>query len=204
MKDNSAFETEALTALVGSRLCHDLINPLGAIGNGVELLGMAAGSLKPEMALIADAVRDAQSRIRFFRIAFGHADASSMIGRREIDETLAGLYGHGGRLSVDWDSASDLMRQDAKVGLLMLACAESAMPLGGMLRLTESQGTFRMEAEAKRLNLDDDLWATFQGAEPGRKILSSEVHFVLFAREVLKQDRIVKLETSDTSIIASA
>ncbi len=40
-----------LIALVGSRICHDLVSPLGAIGNGVELLAMAGAMPGPELAL---------------------------------------------------------------------------------------------------------------------------------------------------------
>mgnify|MGYP000296592635 CR=1 FL=1 len=44
-----------LNDLIGSRICHDLISPIGAIGNGVELLGLT-GPPSPEVRLIADSV----------------------------------------------------------------------------------------------------------------------------------------------------
>jgi histidine phosphotransferase ChpT len=62
-----------LTALVGSRICHDLVSPLGAIGNGVELLGLTGIAPSPEMALIVESVENANARLRFFRIAYGAA-----------------------------------------------------------------------------------------------------------------------------------
>jgi histidine phosphotransferase ChpT len=62
-----------LTSLIGSRICHDLISPLGAIGNGVELLAMSEVAKGPEMSLIAESVENANARIRFFRVAFGAA-----------------------------------------------------------------------------------------------------------------------------------
>lgn len=204
MKDYSAKDTADLTALVGSRLCHDLINPLGAIGNGVELLGMSPGTTKPEVSLIEEAVRDAQARIRFFRIAFGHADAAGRISSREIFEIMAGLYGQGGRLSVDWQSPGDLMRTDAKIGLLMLACAEHALPLGGEITLTEADGTFRLDAEAKRISCDPDLWPVLKGEEPQRNLIPAEVQFLLFAAEAKRQDRLVRAEWTDTSLMISA
>ena len=60
-----------LAALLGSRICHDLISPIGAIGNGVELLMMEGGTPSPELVLIAESVAAANARIRFFRLAFG-------------------------------------------------------------------------------------------------------------------------------------
>lgn len=204
MKDYSAGDKADLTALVGSRLCHDLINPLGAIGNGVELLAMSPGNAKPEVALIDEAVRDAQARIRFFRIAFGHADAAGRVSHREIIEIMAGLYGQGGRLSVDWQSPGDMMRTDAKIGLLMLACAEHALPLGGQIRLSETDGTFRLDAEAKRISCDADLWSLLKGVVPERTLIPAEVQFLLFAQEATRQDRVVRAEWTDTALMVSA
>ena len=73
----SARDEAELASLVAARLCHDLVSPLGAIGNGVELLEMSGDfpgiSKSPELALITESVRSARARVRFFRTAFGHA-----------------------------------------------------------------------------------------------------------------------------------
>ena len=57
-----------IAALVGSRICHDLISPIGAIGNGVELIGLTENTSSPELALISESVDNANARIRFFRV----------------------------------------------------------------------------------------------------------------------------------------
>ncbi|MEO0403208.1 MAG: histidine phosphotransferase, partial [Pseudomonadota bacterium] len=62
-----------LAALIGSRICHDLISPIGAINNGLELLGMSDQRDGPEIDLISESVENASARIRFFRIAYGAA-----------------------------------------------------------------------------------------------------------------------------------
>lgn len=56
-----------LAALIGSRICHDLISPIGAINNGLELLGMSDTPEGPELELISESVGNASARIRFFR-----------------------------------------------------------------------------------------------------------------------------------------
>ena len=76
-----------LAALVGSRICHDLISPIGAIGNGVELMMMDRASASPELALIAESVASANARIRYFRVAFGTAGADQRIARSEVHST---------------------------------------------------------------------------------------------------------------------
>jgi histidine phosphotransferase ChpT len=73
-----------LAALIGSRICHDLISPIGAIGNGVELLMLDGAGHGPEMALIAQSVTHANARIRFFRVAYGIASTDQRIARTEV------------------------------------------------------------------------------------------------------------------------
>ncbi len=72
-----------LVALIGSRICHDLISPIGAIGNGIELIGLSGAGAGPEMALISESVTNAQARIRFYyRVAFGAGKARTSPGPR--------------------------------------------------------------------------------------------------------------------------
>ena len=78
-------------ALIGSRICHDLISPIGAVNNGLELLSMTGVSPSPELALIGDSVDSASARIRFFRVAFGAAE-NQMIGPTEINAILRDYY----------------------------------------------------------------------------------------------------------------
>jgi histidine phosphotransferase ChpT len=90
-----------LAALIASRICHDLISPIGAIGNGVELLAMEPGGERPEMALISESVANANARIRFFRVCFGQAASEQRIARSEVTSILGDL-GRGGRISYVW------------------------------------------------------------------------------------------------------
>ena len=81
--------TDNIAALIGSRICHDLISPIGAIGNGVEILTMSASvGSSPELDLIADSVHHTNARIRFFRIAYGAASMDNVIGRQEVISVL--------------------------------------------------------------------------------------------------------------------
>ena len=90
-----------LNALIGSRICHDLISPIGAIGNGVELLTMSGVRAAPEISLISESVENANARIRFFRIAFGAAGNDALIGNMEIRNVLNDFF-RSNRINVDW------------------------------------------------------------------------------------------------------
>lgn len=169
----------SLADLIGSRLCHDLINPLGAIGNGVELIDMTGSAKGPEMDLIRDAVRDAQARIRFFRIAFGAAGPTQTISARETRTAIADVYG-ASRLKPEWTVAADLPRTQAKLAFLMVLCAETALPMGGSLTMSvDAQAHWQLSARSDRITMDDALWSVlrFGPNAAGRALRPSEVQF---------------------------
>ena len=73
-----------INALIGSRICHDLINPLGAISNGIELLEMAGVAQGPEMSLVSDSVENATAKLKMLRLAFGAASPDQTVSRQEV------------------------------------------------------------------------------------------------------------------------
>ena len=179
MNDETSTVAQTLADLIGSRLCHDLVNPLGAIGNGVELIDMTGSVRGPEMDLIRDAVHDAQARLRFLRVAFGAAGPQQVISAREA-RAVAHAPWHNGRLRLDWTAQVDLPRARVKLGYLMMLCAETALPMGGDVRLSlDAVGQWQLEASGPRLALEDRLWSVLQFgmAAAGRPLRPSEAQF---------------------------
>ncbi|MBL9060119.1 MAG: histidine phosphotransferase, partial [Mangrovicoccus sp.] len=115
-----------LVALIGSRICHDLISPIGAIGNGIELIGLTGSGAGPEMALISESVTNAQARIRFYRLAFGAGKGGQNVTGAEAAEILRDVYGSS-RLGVEWEPRGEILRPEAKLVFLLIQCLESAM-----------------------------------------------------------------------------
>ena len=109
-----------LSALIGSRICHDLISPIGAINNGLELLGMSGDQSGPEMDLIQESVGNASARIRYFRVAFGAAGEQTM-GRSEITSILGDVVS-GARLDVAWGPMDAQPRSEVRLAFLALLC----------------------------------------------------------------------------------
>lgn len=172
-----------LADLVGSRLCHDLVNPLSAIANGLELLALSGAPKTPELDLIGAALSDAMARIRFFRVAFGAARPGDTLSEREVQDILSAVYGSG-RLSVDWQVMGDPSRRAAKLGFLLLNCAEMALPLGGTLTITEDGG-WCVRGAGRKLSIDAELW---QGlTRPSSPPAAARVQFSLLAQEVSRQ-----------------
>ena len=168
-----------LAALLGSRICHDLIGPLGAIGNGVELLLMDGKVKGPEVDLIAESVANANARISFFRLAFGAARGEHAVPLPEIRSILSEMT-RGGRLTIDWISQGNPARVEAKQAFLAIQCLESALPYGGRITVSRDEAGWLVEGEASRLRPDPALWSILQG-ERGGDVPPSAVHFVLLA-----------------------
>ncbi len=185
---------EDLVALVGSRLCHDLISPLGAIGNGLELLQYTpevAGLVEtPEIQLINQSVEAARVRINWFRVAFGQAGAGQRLG----GDAMARLFRDAdreGRIRLGYNAEGDLSRSDARLILLGIMCLEVAMPWGGFIKVSREGSGWKLVAEAERIKANPALWGWLNDvASAGLATLSaSEVQFGLMRQFATQEGR---------------
>ncbi len=188
-----------LTSLLGSRICHDLISPIGAISNGLELLMMDGGQGGPEMVLISESVANANARIRFFRVAFGLAQGDQRIGRAEAQSILSDMT-RGGRLQIDWQSGADLARAEVKVAFLLLQCLETAMAYGGKISVKVEDDRWQITGEALKLRLDPALWAVLADPTATPEITPALVHFPLAAEEISRRGYRLAAELGQTTI----
>ena len=189
-----------LSSLIGSRICHDLISPIGAIANGLELLDMAGGAATPEMALISDSVGHAGARIRFFRIAFG-MPGEERLPRAEIVAILRDLD-KGHKISTQWQVEGDSKRSEVRLAFLALLCVETTLAFGGGVEVTEHDGRWQVAARAERLRVDADLWADLTGGDRTVRITPSLVQFALLpaALATARRDLTVQLDTDTVAI----
>jgi len=184
-----------LTELIGSRICHDLISPIGAISNGVELITMSGNVSGPEMNLISQSVESANARIRFFRIAFGAAQAEQRVGQAEIKNILRDVS-RGGRLVTDWQPSESLRRPEVKLAFLLLQCFETAMPWGGRVTVTVLGNQWALSGEATQMNIDPDLWAMLSRVNADTSLEAANVHFALAPLTAQSLARQLTVETS--------
>lgn len=182
-----------LTALLGSRICHDLISPIGAIGNGLELLMMDGGKGSPEMVLISESVAHADARIRFFRVAYGMAQVDHKIGKAEVQQVLSDMT-RGGRLQIEWISGADLYRAEVKIIFLLIQCLENAMAYGGRIRISAGDGRWLILGQASKLKINMPLWEVLVDPAAPAEITPAVVQFPLVAEEI--QRRGLRLKTT--------
>lgn len=188
-----------IAALIGSRICHDLISPLGAIGNGVELLGMAGEMGGPEMELINQSVTNANARIRFFRISFGATKPGQMIGSEEVCAIIADIN-LGSRIQINWHSDANLVRDQVKLAFLLIQCFETAMPYGGNVTVRHQDDGWRLHCDGERIKIDPALWAFLVCTDPERDISPSNVHFAIVSGVAQQADRRLQTDLNESSI----
>jgi histidine phosphotransferase ChpT len=155
-------------SLLCSRLCHDLLSPVGALNNGLELL---ADEQDPAMRarcmeLLAESARVSANKLKFFRLAFGAAGGlGDAIDVREARAALEGLLADNRRTTLGWyvDGAT-LPKPAAKVLLNLALIANEALVRGGTLDVgAEEQGgqlEIVVKVEGPRIILDPDLRLT--------------------------------------------
>lgn len=186
-----------IAALLGSRICHDLVSPIGAISNGVELLTMSGAGPMPEIDLIAQSVEHANARIGFFRVAFGAASPDQTLGAAEIRQILGDLT-RGGRLEVHWSAEGDAPRPEVKLVFLLINCLETAMPRGGTIEVGVSDRRWIVAASADRMRVDPGLWQTLSQPNANQDIGAAEVQFLLAPLVAAELGRLLTVELSDT------
>ena len=125
-----------LAALLCSRVCHDLISPVGAIVNGLEVLD---DTEKPEdrefaLDLIRKSAKTASARLQFCRLAFGAAGSAGA----QIDlgdaQTMARGHLEDGKITITWNVPRVLLpKNKVKLLLNMMVIAQQTIPRGGVL-----------------------------------------------------------------------
>lgn len=194
-------QSARLAALVGSRICHDLISPVGAIGNGIELLSLTGTTSGPEMGMMADSVGNAQARIRFFRIAFGVADRAQSLSAQELREVITALY-TGGRLDVSFDLSGDVRYDEAKLAFLGVHCMESAMPHGGGIAISRHSGAWTLSATAPKIRDLGAYWSLASGDDDGQmQVTPDKVQFPLLGHQARAMGREVAIDQSGDRLL---
>lgn len=160
-------------SLLCSRLCHDLLSPVGALNNGLELL---ADEHDPDMRarcleLLADSARASANKLKFFRLAFGAAGGfGETVDTREAQAAIEGLFADNHRITFGWMVEAPVLPKAAIKILLNLALiGGDALIRGGQLDVgAEIQGEMVeivVRADGPRIVLDPELRAALVGVD---------------------------------------
>lgn len=184
-----------MAGLVASRICHDLISPIGALNNGVELLSGVGGE---ELALIVECAEAARDTLAFQRLVFGAASEADTVATGEAVRIAKSYFGLK-RFTVSWSPLNAAEpRIDVQARLLLLLAAIECAPRGGDAKALEGGETGWLVHGATR-SLDEMSERLSRGLTSDRDAQSvspAEVHMLLL------RDALAK--TAHTAIVADA
>lgn len=130
-----------LAAMVCSRVCHDLISPVGAIGNGLEVLAdpEQAGMAEFAQELIVNSARQARAKLEFARLAFGASSAAGTDIDTRDAEKVGMSYIAGEKSELEWKIEPVLLpKNKVKMLLNMLLISIGSVPRGGTITVSAS------------------------------------------------------------------
>ncbi|MGY6635616.1 MAG: histidine phosphotransferase family protein [Erythrobacter sp.] len=184
-----------LAAMLCSRLCHDMLSPVGALANGLELL---ADEQDPEMRarcieLLEQSARISTDKLKFFRLAFGAAGGfGEAIPIDEARSVVNALVADNKRITINWAIAETSLPKPAIKVLLNLAqIALDALVRGGTLDIgaERREGAVEIVARAKgdRIAFDETIGRALQGDLPLHEITSrtAAAHMIALVAEEL-------------------
>lgn len=171
-----------LAALLCSRVCHDVINPVGAIVNGLEVLEDESDPTMKEFALelIAKSARAASARLQFARVAFGAAgSAGASIDLGDAENVARGFITDE-KVTLAWSAPRIYMPKNrVKLLLNLLVVATSTIPRGGRVEAsvsgTEETAEFRIVSTGTHSRVPAGLLALLAGEPEGGAVDSHAI-----------------------------
>jgi histidine phosphotransferase ChpT len=170
--------------LLCSRLCHDLISPVMAVNNGVELLNEDGGKVSDEVRdLLATSAASAANRLQFFRLAYGMGGQDATpVGMAEAGRLVRGIA-NSAKVKISWLADQDgggkeLPKEPARLLLKLVELGLEALPRGGALGVEVSNGRaieLRITATGNGAGLDADRLKAINGETDVTKLTAKSV-----------------------------
>lgn len=175
----------SLAASVSSRICHDLVSPVGAIVNGVDLVRELGGGEHSEaIGMIGQSAERASALLQLYRIAFGTAEPGAQgIARGTLAEHSAVLFAPP-RIVLEWQGREGpaLPRPEARLLTLLMLCARSILGMRGSIHLRTGARAalpLSLEVTAEIWSSTAESLALLEGAAHEGRVSPRTVEFVL-------------------------
>ncbi len=208
MPDVFTLSAPDLAALLCSRICHDIISPVGAINNGLELLD-EGGADEDAMNLIRTSARNASARLQFARIAFGAAGSAGMMIDTGDAESVAVAYIKNEKPELVWIGRRALLpKNKVKLLLNLILVSIGTIPRGGKITVAlddvETAPKFTLTSTGPMVRVPPKFLELHSGKKPEEPIDAHSVqpyYTLLLAREAGMQ---VSIHASAEEIVLTA
>ncbi|MCJ2187939.1 histidine phosphotransferase family protein [Novosphingobium beihaiensis] len=201
-----------LASLLCSRLCHDMLSPVGALSNGLELL---ADEKDPEMRqrcfeLLDQSARISTDKLKFFRLAFGAAGGfGEMVPVSEAKVLVDGLVANNARIVLNWALSSDSLPKPAiKVLLNFALFGMEALPRGGTLDIAaefrDETSEIVVRAAGQRIAFDRDIGRALEGTLPEGELSSRTAPAAMIHKLASEQEGKLQYVLAEDALVLGA
>ena len=161
MSEAESLSAIDLSALLSSRVCHDLINPVGAISSGLEMIDdETSDAAMREMAdaLVRDGTKKALALLSFARLAYGVAGGYGAEIKLEDAQAVIEAVFDTTKAELDWRVANAMAAKNrVKILLILANAAQESIPRGGNVTITDIDDGYRLIVEGERMFLNEDF-----------------------------------------------
>lgn len=211
MTEPTAMGDLELAALVSSRICHDVINPVSAIANGLEMLGEEPDAAMREAAmdLIRKSASQASAKLQFARLAFGAAgSAGAEIDLRDAEKAARDFSQGSGKHQVVWQGpAATLPKNQVKLLLNLVALGILALPRGGTVSVEVGTGAagvnFVVTARGDAARLTEQVKGLLSGGN-GEAVDAHSIQPYYASRVAAAAGMTVSAETGENEVRLTA
>lgn len=175
-----------LLEMLASKICHDLISPIGAVNNGLEILEEMGADAGPEVIeLISFSAIQASAKLRAFRLIYGAGGGDSNLTPQDAFTTIQSIISADNKITQDWnahsdfDAAGDWPRGYCKVLTSVLMLALECLPKGGTLKSSGSEKGFNVIASGGNAGMRATSRQALDVKVPPQNMEPQAVHAVL-------------------------
>lgn len=180
MNIDHAIPTRASEILI-SKICHDLVSPVGAVNNGIEFLtDMGADGLQDGLGLIEHSARQASVRLQLFRMCYGAGGSDAKVTGKVIYETFQN-YIADTKCEMAWDLMNDIPDHDVPAGFMkvllnMMVFVQESLPKGGVVTITMGDGFMRVIGKGDLIKPKEDSVEALSGKLPVENLSPKSIH----------------------------
>lgn len=167
--------------LLISKICHDLVSPVGAVNNGIEFMqDMGAEGFNDGIGLIEHSAKQASVRLQLFRMAYGAGGSDAKVSGKMIYETFQ-AYIADEKSSMDWDLMNAMPDHDLPAGFLktllnLMVFAHESLPKGGVIKVDMQGDNMVVTGTGDMIKPKEDSVEAFNGTLSVEDLSPKSIH----------------------------
>lgn len=192
--------------LLVSKICHDLVSPIGAVNNGIEFMAdMGGEGMEDGIGLIAHSARQASVKLQLFRMCYGAGGSDAKMTGKMIYETFEG-YIYDSKVKMVWDLMNDMPDQDLPAGFLktvlnVMVYAFDSLPKGGTVTVGMADGYMTVTGQGDMIKPKDGSIEAFNNALEIEELSPKSIHAYITRQYAQLFGLDVALEISESAIL---